>query len=230
MRQFRDPRGPTSVGLHRIDRVSSDKPRCRGRPASARGWGECGDGRLNMPVTLDQEDRSITIQATPTLNYDMNEGLTSVTFSYEETDSRPNMQNVVNEQTGDIDLTRLPPNAKYTDNVDVIINLVTSIPLPNGNSITVNFAPATPSPGAIWFCAVPPPGGPKDPTPIATPAGMSIGENTASQVYLNDDQADGGSDYCFCMAVVVPSLSSSTYTIDPIVTGKGTNSSFMLSK
>jgi hypothetical protein len=184
-----------------------------------------------MPtVTTDQKDRSITIQATPTLHWDANNQITGVTFSYSETSSDPNMPNVVNETNGNIDLTHLPNNANYTDNVDVIINLTCSATGPNGNSLVVEFAPTSPSPGPIWFCNVPPPGGPKDPTPIATPPSMAIGANSLSQVYIDDNQADGGASYCFCMAVVVPSVGTTPFTIDPIITGKGnSNSSFMLS-
>lgn len=183
-----------------------------------------------MPIlTSDQKDRSITIQATPTLHANSSGQITSVTFAYEETASDPNMQNVVNETTGDINLSHLPSNSRYTDNVDILINLVTPVTGPQGLNYDVRFATTSEGNGPIWFCAVPPPGGPKDPTPIPTPSDMSIGANSSTQVYLNDDQADGGSSYCFCMAVVVPSVSATPFTIDPIITGKGGSNSFMLS-
>jgi len=172
-----------------------------------------------MPtVTTDQTDRSITIQATPVLKFDANGTLTGVDFTYVQTGSDPNMPGMVNQQNGNINLRNMPANHNYTDNVDITIDLITS-----ASGYAVNFATASQGNGPIWFCV-----SETDPTPIATPADMSCGANSTSQVYIDDDQSDGGSSYSFCMGVMVPALSSTPFTIDPIISTKGTNSSFML--
>lgn len=188
-----------------------------------------------MPVSTTQKDRCLTITASPTLSWNSNGQLTGVTMSYQQGSSDPNMPGAVNPIKGNINLMGMPANNSYTDNVDITINLDDSTALgPNGTKVPVRFAYTTESngdgTGPIWFCAMPQPGRAKDPKQIATPSGMIIGENNSSQVYINDDQADGGSSYCFCLAVVVPSASATPWTIDPIITGKGSNSSFMLSE
>jgi hypothetical protein len=175
-----------------------------------------------MPtVSTDQTDRTLTIQATPVLQFDGNGTLTGVDFTYAQTGSTPNMPNMVNQQNGNINLRNMPSNHNYTDNVDITINLTTT-----ASGYGVQFASSSQGNGPIWFCV-----SATDPTPIPTPANMSCGANTSSQVYIDDNQSDGGLSYSFCMGVMVPALSSTPFTIDPIVTGKGQNSSsFMLSE
>lgn len=184
-------------------------------------------------TTSGQQDRLLTITATPTLNWNASGQLTGVTMSYSQYTSTPNMPNMVNPRTGDINLRNMPANNNFTDNVDITINLDDSTAVgPNGAHVAVRFAYPTESngdgTGPIWFCATPQPGQPKNPAQIPNPPGMSTGENTSSQVYLNDDQPDGGSSYSFCLALVVPSVSGTPITIDPIVSGKGKTSTFML--
>lgn len=193
------------------------------------------DQQAQILTTDDPVDRTLSITAKPSLIWDANGMVTSVTFAYSQGPSNPNMPNAVNETNGNINLKGMPANSNFTNNVDITINLDDSTALgPNGAHVTVRFALPTESnndgTGPIWFCATPAPGDPKNPAAIATPTGMSIGENSITQVYINDDQADGGSSYSFCMAVVVPSSTSTTpITIDPVITGKGKNT-FMLSE
>lgn len=178
----------------------------------------------------DLQDRTLAITASPTLIWDPCGDLTGATMAYAQTGSNPTMNGVVNSGNGRINLHNMPKNSAFTDNVDITITLDTSTAKdPNGNSIAVRWAETTEGSGPIWFCATPQPGQQKNTTPISV-TGMTLGRTSDTVIYINDDQADGGSDYTFCLGITVPSVSSSPITIDPIVTGKGTKSSFMLNE
>lgn len=182
-----------------------------------------------MPVTTTDKDRTLTITASPTLTWDGSVP-TKATMSYSQGASDPNMPGVVNPANGRINLRALPPASGYTTNVDITIMLdTTTAKDPNGNPIAVRWALAGEGNGAIWFCATPQPGKQKDTTPISVDL-MTLTRTSDTQLDIDDNQALGGSDYTFCMGLTVPSISTTPLLIDPIVTGKGTNTSFMLSE
>lgn len=180
----------------------------------------------------EQQDRTVSITCTPTLVWISSTPPYNIeaTMVYTQTGSSPNMPGAVNQQSGDIDLKHLPKNANYTDNVDIYLTLDTSqLKDPNGNSVVGRWAKsgegADPGMGAAWFINMPPP---VNYTPIATPTGMSIDRQSDTLVVIDDDTADGGQSYAFCTAITLPDYGSYFIAFEPVISGKGSNSNFML--
>lgn len=186
---------------------------------------------VKSELGTDPVDRTLSITVTPVLVWNrVSPPDIGATISYAESDSTPNMPNIVNEQTGAINLSRMPANHNYTDNVDITLTLDTSqLRDSNGNPITGRWALASEGAnGFCWFCTVnatPPPAYSTTPTTIT---GMSTSRSSDTVILINDDTADGGPSYAFCLGLVLPGFNNYYITIDPIISTKGTNSSFML--
>ena len=184
-----------------------------------------------MPV-----DRTLSLTATPTLVWNGPNNITA-TMAYQQTASVPNMPNVVDRRTGQIDLSKLPNNANYTSNVDIMITLDTSaLKDPNNNSVPAQWGVATVDPqnGSpwsgvppmtpwAWFCANPPPNSTTyNTTPILIPNMIAI-RNSDSVVFIDDNAAVGSGNYTFCLGLVLLLPNGARYfiTIDPTIIGKG---------
>ena len=107
------------------------------------------------------KDRTLNIKCTPTLTFNSATPPYDITATmvYEETGSQPNMPNAVDPVTGDIDIHAMPPNSKYTDNIDLYFTLDTSNCLLNGTQVNVTWATAgqgsQPGMGPAWFINMP---------------------------------------------------------------------------
>lgn len=187
-----------------------------------------------MPV-----DRTLSVTATPTLVWNGANDITA-TMAYAQTASVPNMPNVVDRRTGQIDLSKLPSNANYTSNVDIMITLdASALRDRSGNSIPAQWGaasldPQIPPPGGhwsgvppktpwAWFCANPPANSPTyDTTPILIPNMIAI-RNSDSVVFIDDNAAIGTGNYTFCLGLVLLLGGGNRYfiTIDPTIIGKG---------
>lgn len=178
-----------------------------------------------------QQDRSLTIKCTPTLTFNSATPPYDITATmvYEETDSQPNMPNAVDPQTGDIDIHAMPPNSKYTDNIDLYFTLDTSNCLmPDGTQVAATWATAgQEGKGPAWFIAMPPP---VVYDPIPTPSGFSIDRESDTLVVIDDDTPDTTTSYAFCLAINLPAFGNYFISFEPIISGKdkGTPPAFML--
>jgi hypothetical protein len=177
-------------------------------------------------------DRTLSITATPTLIWHGPDNI-GANLSYQQTGSVPNMPNAVNRQTGFIDLSKMPANSNYTNNVDIMITLDASgLRDPSGNTVPAAWAnvgdPVTnpmngvpPNTPWAWFCATPPPGFPYVTTPVLIPNMASI-RNSDSVVFIDDNTPLTSAYYIFCLGLVLwPAGRRYFITIDPIVGGKG---------
>jgi hypothetical protein len=183
-----------------------------------------------------KSDRTIIMTCTPVLTYP-SPGNYSATLTWTQTGGDPNSMNGRVDANGNIRLTNMPNNANYNDNVDITINLDTSrLVDENGNPVTGRFATSTeysgtgPVTGYAWFCGIDANGNYNLDAPI-TIDGMSATRESDTQVLINDDTADNGPSYAFCLGLVLTSLSNSPYyiTLDPTITTKSTRTtSFML--
>ena len=172
-----------------------------------------------------QTDRTLAIVATPTLIWRGDGGI-GATMSYQQTEAVPSMPGVVDHQSGNINLGKMPKNSRFTDNIDVLIFLDASNCVDaQGKPITVRWAQPNEGNypndfGCIWFCATPQPGQPKNTTQIAVP-GMSTGRISDTLVFIDDNTPMGTPLYTFCMAIVIPDRGGYYITIDPVIGGKG---------
>lgn len=187
----------------------------------------------NLTLT-GQQDRTLSITCTPTLVWTSSVPPYNIgaTMTYAETGSNPNMPNVVDRQTGDINLRNMPNNANFTDNIDIYLTLDTSqLRDPNGNAVRGRWANAgegsQPGMGAAWFINMPPP---INYTPITVPAGMVIDRQSDTLVVIDDNTADGSPSLAFCTALVLPDYGSYFIAFEPIISGKGPGNQFMFKK
>jgi hypothetical protein len=184
-----------------------------------------------MPI-----DRTLSLTATPTLIWHGADNI-GANMTYTQTGSVPSMPNVVNNHTGMIDLSRLPANADYTDNVDITITLDASgLRDPQGNPVRAQWAnvgdpqttggnwngvpPMTPW---AWFCANPPPNASTYvTTPVLIPNMVSI-RNSDTVVSIDDNTPINSGSYIFCLGLVLLRPNGARYfiTIDPVIGGKG---------
>lgn len=181
-------------------------------------------------------DRTLSITCTPTLIWNSSSPPYNIgaTIVYAQTGSNPNMPNVVDRQTGDINLRNMPNNANFTDNIDIYLTLDTSqLKTPNGAPVTGRWAMAgegsQPGMGAAWFINIPQPGGPINYTPIAVPTGMTIDRQSDTLVVIDDNTPDGSPTYAFCTAIVLPDYGNYFISFEPLISTKGKGSNqFML--
>jgi hypothetical protein len=193
------------------------------------------------------KDRKLKITVTPTLVWNStnppNIGAT-VEFSQDNGETDPAMPGVVDPTTGKIDISNMPANDKYTDNIDIKIKLDTSqMKNADGTKLTgkARWAESDEGPyqwngtsgdlGFGWFClmnASPPPA--YSAVPPTTITGMSFSRSSDNDLQIDDDTPDGSDEYAFCVAFVLEGYSNYYISIDPIITTKGTgsNSAFML--
>ncbi len=179
-----------------------------------------------MPDTIPDtmlKDRTLEIMVTPTLTWFENTILGTFT-TYVQTSSKPKMDAVVNQMSGYIDISRMPPgDGKYNDNIDITLNLNPQYLVDqNGNDMRGRFAKEgegqLPGEGAAWFCknAV---NGRKDVTPITVPD-MHIIRRNDKTVIIDDDTPLNGPPYTFCLGIVLPTRGNEFVLIDPVLSSK----------
>lgn len=185
-------------------------------------------------TTSGQQDRTISITCTPVLTWTSSVPPYSIggTMTYAQTGSNPNMPNAVDRQSGDIDIKNMPKNANYTDNIDIYLTLDTSqLKDPNGNPVTGRWTKsgdvADPNVNAAWFITYPLPT-PINYTPITPPTGMTIDRQSDTLVVIDDDSADGAPACAFCTGLTLPDYGTYVISFEPIISGKGKTTLFML--
>lgn len=182
-------------------------------------------------IWLDTDPNHLNIQATAEFTQDDGVGITD-----------PPMAGVVSP-LGKIDISKMPKDNKYSDNIDVTFLLDTSLmknadgtaltggarwactdegdyPLPGGGSIKVGFG---------WFCN-PNPNAPSgyDPVPPITIPNMTFSRKNDNVLEIDDNTTVGTPQYGYCIAFVLPGYGNYYISIDPLLTTKGTRQSFML--
>ncbi|WP_285709092.1 hypothetical protein [Erythrobacter oryzae] len=175
-------------------------------------------------IVLTCRPKLTFVQVTPSLE------IQAPNIVFEQTLGHPTgMEGRVDEH-GDINLTDMPFNAEYTDNVDITINLDSSLLFdPNGNRVTGRWAFVDESSGQGetgfgWFCGTDAAG--KYSTKIPIPIdGMRIERLNDMQLRINDDTPKATPEYAYAIALVLPAYNNYYITIDPRITTKTTNTS-----
>lgn len=178
----------------------------------------------------DKDDRALEAIVTPTLIWRADGGI-GASVAYAQGTSNPNMPNRV-RPNGDLKMTGLQENAKFTDNVDVTFSLDTSKMVDqSGNPVPGRWATATeysgqgPVTGFAWLCNIPDHSKPAyDPTPISVP-GMTTVRVSDTQVMIDDNTDDAAPDYGYCLGLVLdrPGLAPYYITLDPRIGSKGSS-------
>lgn len=192
---------------------------------------------IDLPVT--KLNRTLAITATPTLIW-QNSSSVGASLTYAETGSSPNMPAIVNPGTGEINFRNTPSNNNYTALTIITLTLDPSQlrnqngtqPFPGGGRWALNTegyyqSPPTvpPTSGAVWFCATPAPGQPKDATPVTVPyASCRRISDTQVEISINSDGVLRGTNFKFqfCLGLVLPGMGNYYITIDPPIKGTGT--------
>ncbi len=174
-----------------------------------------------------KQDRTLEVICKPQLIWHEDGGI-GATMIFSQGDSEPNMPKRVNSH-GDLKLTGLPANAKYTNNVDITIKLDTSMMTDkNGNPVVGRWATAAEGPvingaatGFCWFCTVHNVDSRDyDPAPIDVP-GMSTHLINNVEVMIDDNTTDAAPDYAYCLGLVLPDYNNYYITLDPMLGSKG---------
>lgn len=169
-----------------------------------------------MPI-----DRTLTIQVNATSNWGIN-GL-GANISYQITGSNPSFPNAITDPQGDINLSNMPTDPNFTDNIDITFILNAAMTDQNGNPLASRWA--LPSEGSgnydspegfCWFCASP---GNTEPITVAD---MTTVRNSDTSVTIDDDTPDNyAAQYFFCLGLVALLPETHFITIEPVITGKG---------
>jgi len=195
------------------------------------------------------KDRKLKITVTPTLVWNSTNppdiGAT-VEFSQDNGETDPPMPDVVNPTTGRIDISDMPVDDKFTDNIDIKIKLDTSkMKNADGSKLTgkARWANSDEGPyqwngtsgylGFGWFCqmnASPPPA--YNRIPPTTITNMSFDRQNDTELKIDDDTPEETTEYAFCVAFVLEGYGNYYISIDPIISGKGvgSNADFMLKR
>lgn len=181
-----------------------------------------------MTTETDTLDRQITMTCTPVLIW-YDDGSIGANVTFSQTGGVPSAMAGRVDSHGAIDLTNMPVDAAYNDNIDVTINLDTS-QMVDRNRIAVAGRWATaeeysgegPVTGFCWFCGTDANGNYSSAVPITIP-GMATVRLSPTAVLINDDTPDAGPAYAYCLGLVLPDLPNQNgyyITIDPRITSK----------
>ncbi|MHA6334013.1 hypothetical protein ACXYL9_10060 [Qipengyuania sp. CAU 1752] len=141
-------------------------------------------------------------------------------IEWEETGSNPNMPNMV-DKDGNIDLKKMPNQAKFTNRIDITITLDTSAMMALNPPVTGSWS--TQSDGKVgsfcWFGADE--NGHYDPAkPITVPD--LLPRRVSDTVMVIDDQRElSGPAYGFALSVELGGGENGKITIDPMLSSKG---------
>lgn len=180
-------------------------------------------------------DRTLGITATPTLVW--NDGTYNnigATMAYTQTSSVPNMPNKVDKKSGQIDLSHMPSNSNYTNNVDIIVTLdASALRDLSGNPLAAQWSQvgdiigwngAPPTTPWCWFCANPLPGSSQYDHNQIDVLNMTTVRTSDSVVFIDDNTLIGTGNFTFCLGLTLLLPTGARYfiTIDPTIVGKGT--------
>jgi len=187
-----------------------------------------------MTTETDVNDRQITMTCTPVLVWNT-DGSIGATFTFSQSNGVPDAMNGRVGSDGSINLTAMPQDNNYNDNIDITIMLDTSRMVDqSGNPVAGRWAYSNewsgtgPVTGFGWFCGTDGNGNYAASVPIAIP-GMQFQRNSDNELVIDDDTPDNAPGYAYAMGLVLPNNGNYYITLDPRITTKtsvGTN--FML--
>ncbi|WP_033375952.1 hypothetical protein [Porphyrobacter sp. AAP82] len=187
-----------------------------------------------MTTDTDAMDRQITMTCTPVLVWNSANDI-GATFTFAQTNGVPDPMNGRVGSDGSINLTALPHDDSYSDNIDITIMLDTSRMVDqNGNPVAGRwaqpgeFSGTGPVTGYGWFCGTDANGNYSAAVPITVPD-MTFVRVSDSELVIDDDTPDDAPGYAYAMGLVLPNYGNYYITLDPRITTKtsvGTN--FML--
>ncbi len=188
------------------------------------------------------KDRKIKIKCTPTLiwyNSDPNNRSIGATMEFEQVDgvgiTDPPMPGVIGPH-GKIDISKMPPDDKYTDNIDITFQLDDSkMKDADGSKLTGKARWALPGEGQYtapdgtkvpldygWFCrANSNAASGYDPFPPIAIPGMTFSRKNDNMIEIDDNTADGSPEYGYCIAFVLEGYGNYYISYDPLITSKG---------
>ncbi|WP_073973877.1 hypothetical protein [Erythrobacter donghaensis] len=190
-----------------------------------------------MTTETDTLDRQITMLCTPTLVWRA-DGSIGATIAFTQTNGVPAAMNGRVGSDGSINLTAMPHDDNYNDNIDITIMLDTSRMVTQDGSQPVagrwalpdEFSGTGPVTGYGWFCGNDANGNYSASLPITIPD-MSFMRVSDTELVIDDDTPDNSPTYAYAMGLVLPGYGNYYMTIDPRITTKtsvGTN--FMLNQ
>lgn len=170
-------------------------------------------------------DRQIAMICMPVLVWNSANDI-GATFSFTQTIGMPAAMNGRVGSDGSIDLTNMPADPAYNDNIDVTIMLDTSRMVDqNGNPVAGRWAQADeysgtgPVTGFGWFCGTDANGNYSASVPITIP-NMSFLRMGDTELMINDDTPDNAPAYAYAMGLVLPNNGDYYITLDPRITSK----------
>lgn len=190
-----------------------------------------------MTTETDTLDRQITMLCTPTLVWRA-DGSIGATIAFTQTNGVPAAMNGRIASDGSIDLTNMPHDDNYNDNIDVTIMLDTSRMVTQDGSQPVagrwalpdEFSGTGPVTGYGWFCGTDANGAYSASVPITIPD-MSFVRVSDTEMVIDDDTPENSPTYAYAMGLVLPGYANYYMTIDPRITSKTTTGArFMLNE
>lgn len=194
-----------------------------------------------------KKNRKLKIKCTPTLEWHA-DGSIGATMSFDEDDddTEPAMPGAITTNANgevEIDISNMPKDDKYNDNLDITLKLVTKdMKNRDGSKLTggARWAYETEGHetyngvdytlGYLWFCnadASSPTGYDRMP-PVDIPD-VSKQRDDDKDIEILDNTPDGASGFGFCVGFVLEGYGNYYISIDPVVSSKRTlNASFML--
>lgn len=179
-----------------------------------------------MNTETSASDRTITMTCTPTLVWHPDGSIGATVVFTQNAGAPPEMMGRVGSD-GSINLTNMPHNPAYSDNVDVTIMLDTSQLVTQDGSQPVagrwaqanEYSGTGPVTGFGWFCGTDANGNYTSATPITIP-GMAFIRANDLELLLDDDTPDNAPAYAYALGLVLPAYSNYYITIDPRITNK----------
>lgn len=189
-----------------------------------------------MTTDIDVNDRQITMTCTPVLQIHSANNI-DATFTFAQNNGVPQAMNGRVSSDGSIDLTNLPADPNYNDNIDITIMLDTSqLVDQNGNPVAGRwaqpgeFSGTGPVTGYGWFCGTDANGNYSAAVPITVPD-MTFLRMSDTELVIDDDTPDNAPGYAYAMGLVLPNYGNYYITLDPRITTKTSlGTGFMLNQ
>jgi len=196
-----------------------------------------------------KKNRKLKIKCTPTLNWisstpPYNIGA-SMAFEEDSDGTEPAMSGVISPGANGeivIDISEMPNDDKYNDNLDITLKLVTKdMKNADGTKLTGDARWALETEGHetyngqdytlgyLWFCTA----DASSPTgynrmPPASIANVTRARDDDKDIEIHDDTPDGAASFGFCVGFVLEGYGDYYISIDPMISTKGKGQTFML--
>ena len=179
-----------------------------------------------MTTETTTADRTISMTCTPVLVWHSATDI-GATYTFTQTSGAPAAMLGRVGSDGSINLTNLPADPAYSDNIDIAIMLDTSqLRSQDGTSAVQGrwaqpdeFSGSGPVTGYGWFCGTDANGN-YSASVIVTIPDMGIYRVGDGELMINDDTPDNAPAYAYAMGLVLPDYGNYYITIDPRITSK----------